>query len=154
MKHIAEVSAIKPMKIESLEQLQVLVDAPLECVFKLDGRPVSVTCRRVTQDVDEQVRALQRKAQPPYIKERNDYDNYNERYLFERDQNQKAARSLLVYTGCPTIAAKKPGLTNAADIHRFVKTILTETILELIALTIQAGGMELVERVNFTSTAA
>jgi len=154
MKHIADTSAIKPMKIDSLEQLQALVDAPLECVFKLDGKPVSVMCRRVTQDVDEQIRALQRKAQPPYIKERNDYDNYNERYLFERDQNQKTARSLLVYTGCPAISAKKPGLTNASDIHRFVKTILTETILELISLTIQAGGMELVERVNFTSTAA
>jgi len=51
------------------------------------------------------------------------------------------------------VAAKRPGLTNADEIHRFVKTLWSELILELVSATITAGGVGVVERANFTSAA-
>jgi hypothetical protein len=147
----------KTVTIESVDQLQTMVDAPVYCTFSLDGTTVRVPCKRVSQDLDEEVRRIRREAQPPFLKERGtsgDYDYTNAAYLAKRDRNEKVARAVLVYSGCPAIAAKKPGLRNAEEIYQFVKGVWTENILELIALTIQAGGMELVDRANFTSTSA
>jgi hypothetical protein len=154
MKKTAEKPQATTTTIESLDQLQALIDAPLWCEFRLDGQSVRVACKRVTQIVDEQVRELRRTAQPPYKAERKDYDYTDTNYLKARDQNEKTARSLVVYCGCPTVAQKNPGLTDPKAIHTFVRTVLTENIVELICLTIQAGGMELVDRANFTSTSA
>jgi hypothetical protein len=67
------------------------------------------------------------------VKERNDYDYLNQAYLARKDQNEKIARALIVYSGCPAVAAKKPGLTDKHEIHNFVRQLLPETILEIIA---------------------
>ena len=53
----------------------------------------------------------------------------------------------------PVVAQKKPGLMDRVAIHAFVQTIWTENIIEIVAMTIAAGGLEVVTRANFTSTA-
>jgi hypothetical protein len=100
------------------------------------------------------VRAIRRMAQPKWNEARKDYDFMDPAFLHLQDRNQKTARALIVYYGCPAIAAKKPGLSTPEQIYHFVSGLLAENVLELIAATIQAGGMELVERANFTSTGA
>lgn len=143
-----------PLVIESLDQLQAMVDAPLYADFTLDGRPIRIACKRLTPVLDEQVRAIRREAQPVYVPAQKDYDYTDKAYLAKRDANEKIARNLIVYCGCPAIAAKRPGLTDKKQIHDFVRDLLSEPILEIVALTIQAGGMGLADRVNFTSPAA
>jgi len=140
--------------IKSIDELQALVETPVTCTFKLSGHVVQLEVRRVTQDIDERVRILRKKAVPPYIKERNDYDYLNLAYLAARDKNEAMARSLIVYLCCPAVAAKKPGLMKEEDIHAFIKGILTENIVEIIAATASAGEMEVVPLANFISTAA
>jgi hypothetical protein len=140
-----------PLRVEHLDQLQSLVDKPVFCQFTLDAQEIELPCKRLTAEMDEEVRKLKRLAQPPFLKDRNDYDYTNAAYLKTRDENDRKARSLLVYWGCPAVAAKKPGLTNQEEIHKFVRSILAENILEMIALTVQAGGMEVTQRVNFIS---
>ena len=153
----AETETTKPTAIESLDQLQALVDAPVYALFALDNQPLKVPCRRADQALQEQVRALRRKAQPPRMKEAgpngDHYDYGNLAYQEAHERNTKIARALLVYSGCPMVSAKKPGLTDASQIHEFVKTILSENILEIIAGTVEIGGIGMVERVDFTSAA-
>jgi len=90
-----------------------LVEAPVWCRFRLDGQDIQVECRRVSQAVDEQVRELRRRAHPPYSKPTGTtpgyYDESNAAYLIARDKHDKIARSVLIYEGCPAVAASKPG---------------------------------------------
>jgi hypothetical protein len=144
-------AATKPLLVEHLDQLQALVDRPVMCRFALDQQEVELPCKRLTAEMDEVVRGLKRQAQPPFIKDRGDYDYTNQAYLKLREENERKARSLLVYWGCPAVAAKKPGLTNQEEIHKFVREILAENILEMISLTVQGGGLDVTQRVNFTS---
>lgn len=85
------------------------------------------------------------------------YDEFDPGYLEKRETAAKKVRSLVVYACCPSVAAAKPGLTAVDEIHAFVQTILTENILNLLALKAQEGGLnldvEVEERANFTSTA-
>jgi len=140
----------------NLGALQALVDAPVWCRFRLDGQDIQVECHRVSQAVDEQVRALRRLAQPPYTKPTGTtpgyYDESNAAYLIARDKNDKIARSVVIYAGCPAVSASKPGLVVAETIHDYVRGLLTDTVLDMLAMTIQAGGLELVDRANFTLT--
>jgi hypothetical protein len=140
--------------IESLDQLQQLVECPIYCEFKLDGKLIRLPCKRINQGLDEKVRAIRREAQPPYDERRKDYNYFDPAFLRLRDRNDKVARAMIVYAGCPAIAAKRPGLVDKEEIHLFVSTVLSENILDLIAATIQVGGMELVDRANFISTSA
>ena len=151
-----ESKSTEPIVIATLDQLQALVDAPVYCDFALDGQLIRVPCKRASQDVEEQIRSIEREAQPKFDPKRGpngDYDYSAPDYLAKRDKNAKVARALRVYTCCPAVAAQKPGLTDREQIYQYVKSILSENILELIALTTQGGGVGLVEKVNFTSPA-
>jgi hypothetical protein len=142
----------KPVLIKSFDQLQALVDKPLPCQFALDGELVELPCRRITQETQERVLAILRKAVPPMKKGPNpDYDHRAPSYLAECEHNEKVARAVIVYSGCPAIAAKKPGLVDDEAIYQFVRPLLSETILEIICLTIQKGGLDRVDRANFIS---
>jgi len=50
------------------------------------------------------------------------------------------------------LAVCKPGLVVAETIHDYVRGLLTDTVLDMLAMTIQAGGLELVDRAHFTLT--
>ena len=149
----------QPLTITSLDQLQALVDAPIECVFAIDDTIVRLPCRRMTQDLSEQVRQIRIEAQPPFDPKRGangDYDYSNPAYRLRHETNLKTARAVIVYAGCPLIAAKKPGLVDKQQIYQFIRGILSEMILELIAQRIENGGLGIVseaERANFTSAA-
>lgn len=149
-----DAGAPRVKEIGNFDELQAICDAPIYCEFKIDGQEIRLPCRRLSPAVDEQVRALRREATPPFVKERGEYNYFDAAFLKKKDEGEQLVRSLVIYAGCPSVAAKNPGLTNRDDIHRFVKNLLTENILELIKLTILAGGVELTERTNFTSTAA
>lgn len=153
----------KEISITSLKQLRDLSEKPITVRFALedeDGKQtIKLTCHRLGQAVREQVDALQREAQPKWSDKRKDYDLLDKTYLAERDLNNLKARSLMVYTGCPAVAAEKPGLTDVNQIYEFVRGLLADKILQVIALKIEGSGItlmqerEVAERANFTSTA-
>src|SRR5437879_4663574 len=124
----------KPIRIESVDQLQALIDSPLMCRFNLDQHKVEVPVTRMSQATGEAVRKLRRAAQPPFIKERADYDHLGAAYLEARDKNEKKARALIVYSHCPAVAEKKPGLTSEDEIYNFVRGLFSENVLEIISL--------------------
>jgi len=87
----------------------------------MDGQIYKVPCKRTNQTVEERILALRRRAQPPRMKDpgpNGDYYNHADpAYLDLQTKYDKMARALRVYTGCPVIAAKKPGLTNEEEIY-------------------------------------
>ncbi len=147
-----------PKPITSLAEFQKLVDSPCEAVFEIEtpaGMQLrSLAVRRISPALAEQARQMERKFQPPWKKEMNQYDQLDPKYLEAREGCAKKVRSLIVYSCCAHIAAAKPGLTAIDEIHAFVQTILAENILNLIALKAQEGGLNLdvavEERANFT----
>lgn len=144
-----------PEVITSLAAVLGMIEQPVPARFELDGRPVELAVRRALPAVMEKRRALLRSVQPPFVKERNDYDHLNPQYLRQRDDAILQARSLTVYLCCPELATLKPGLTEPAAIHAAIGALLPETILELIELTAIAGGLdvEVAKRSNFTLAA-
>jgi hypothetical protein len=139
--------------ITNLKDVLGLIEKTLPCRFKVDGREVELAVKRAMPALQEKRRELMRAVQPPYVKERNDYDALAPQYLARRDQAALQARSLTVYQCCPDVAAMKPGLLDAATIHLFVSGMgLPESILEMIELTALAGGLDLEvdKRANFT----
>jgi hypothetical protein len=147
--------------VTTLAELKAIAERPLVCKFMIDdgagvAREVNLAVRRVTPAIEEQRRAILRGPTPPYIKERSDYDHLNAAYRAARDQAEDVARSLVVYQCCPEVAAGNAGLTDPNAIHGYVKNLLLPTILEMIALTALAGGLnaEVKSRANFTSTPA
>ena len=144
----------KVVRIESLDQLKKLCDEPVLCRFFLDGNTIELPVKRLTAGIKEQVNDILRAPQPPFDKARGDYDYLNPAYLKSRDKAEREARAVIIYYGCDAISKQKPALPNKAEIYNFVQSLLPETVLEVIALTVQKGGVDLPERVNFTSTAA
>lgn len=139
--------------IGTADELTALIGTPVNCRFKLDSRIINVPVQRMSAATAEEVRKLRRQAQPPWNDARKDYDVMSQNYLATRDKNEKKARALIVYTHCPAVAAKKPGLTNQDEIFGFVQGLFAENVLEILSLTIQGGGLEvdLEERTNFIS---
>jgi hypothetical protein len=146
-------NAVTP--ITNLSEVLKIIETPVQAQFELDGRPVQIAVRRALPAVMEKRRALLRAPQPPYVKERNDYDQLNPQYLRQRDEAILQARSLTVYLCCPELAALKPGLTEPAQIHAAIGALLPETILELLELTAISGGLdvEVARRANFSLAA-
>jgi hypothetical protein len=149
-----KVKAVAP--ITTLAELKAAIDRPLTCTFEIDGREVSLLVKRINVMVDELRRSIVRAVTPPWVKERNDYDLLNQAYRRDRENAEDTARSVMVYHCCPEVADGSKGLTDPAAIHAYVKNLLPPMILELIALTALAGGMnaEVKARANFTSTPA
>ena len=145
-----------PAPITTLAELKAAIDRPLTCTFQIDEQQVSLTVKRITVAVDEQRRAIVRGVTPPWVKERNDYDMLNHVYRRDREAAEDMARSVIVYHCCPEVADGNKGLTDPNTIHTYVKNLLPPTILELIALTAVASGLnaEVKARANFTSTPA
>jgi hypothetical protein len=145
------------VKIASFDELAARIEKPIPCVLKLDGDLIQFDVRRQSPALAERVRKLRRSVTPPFKKERNppqgDYDPMDPGYLEKRDALELKVRALVVYTCCPIIAARKPGLTDEAEMRG---TVLSENMLDLIMLTAQAGGVNLDEevqrRANFIST--
>lgn len=154
MKKKTETETPAPLVIENIDQLQDLVAAPMIVPFSIDGKAIHLPIRRATPAMLETYRETVRKVQPPFKAERKDYDPLDPTYLANRDAAMKKARNYLVYSCCPAVSAKKPGLTSPDEISPFVQTILTENLLDLIAASAQAGGLNLdveVQRgANFT----
>jgi len=144
----------KPIRIESFDQLKKLCDEPVLCRFELDGKLIELPVKRLTAGIKEQVGDILRAPQPPFDKARGDYDYLNPNFLKARDKAEREARAVVIYYGCDAIAKQKPGLPNKNEIYNFVQSLLPETVLEIVALTIQKGGVDLPERVNFSSPAA
>jgi len=151
-KKMKQEKPVRTVKIASFEDLSARLDKTIPCVFKLDGELIEIPVKRVTPALAERVRKLRRSVLPPFKKERNppagDYDPMDPKYLADKDANEAKVRALIVYTCCPLIAAKKPGLTDEAEMLPFVQGVLSENILDLIMLTAQAGGMNLDEEVQ------
>ena len=137
--------------ITSLAEVLKIIESPVKAQFELDGQPVTLDVRRAMPAVMERRRALLRTPQPPWVKERNDYDQLNPTYMRQRDEAILQARSLTVYLCVPELAALKPGLTEPAQIHAAIGALLPETILELLELTAIGGGLdvEVARRANF-----
>ena len=146
------------LRIESLGQLKELLEKPVMCRFEVDGQEIELPCRRLNPKTQEAVQGILREAQPPFKRERGpngDYDYLDVKYLEKRDKNMKVARALVIYSGCPALAADRTGLTDAQQIYDFIQNgPLSETVLELISLTIQKGGIDVRERADFTSPPA
>jgi hypothetical protein len=142
--------------ITTLADLKAAIDRPLVCAFMVDEQEVNLTVKRITTVLDEQRRAILREVMPPWVKERNDYDLLNQSYRRDREAAEDRARSVIVYHCCVEVSEGNKGLTDAATIHAYVRNLLPPTILELIALTAVAGGLnaEVKARANFTSTPA
>lgn len=156
MKKKDETSEQRPVLIvENIDDLQAIVGAPMIVPFLIDNREVHLSVRRATPAMLETYREIVRKVQPPFNKERKDYDPLDAKYLSDRDAAMKKARNYLVYSCCPAVAAKKPGLTSPDEISAFVQSILTDNLHELIASMAQAGGLnldlEVQKGANFTS---
>lgn len=143
----------KVVRIGSLDELQGLIDEPMICSFELDGRTIEIPITRMSAATMETVRQLKRKVQPPYSQERKDYDFLNSAYLESKDVAERKARSVAIYKHCPIVAAKKPGLLKVDEIDGFVQGLFSENVLEMLSLKIQLGGIDVDERVNFTSMA-
>lgn len=168
----AGVTAIKPLRITSVTQLEEIIRKPIILPFGWSGQACEIELLPLTPSQSEQVdKVMLELALPPYKPvpgannrpmQRNgetvmDYD-YNDRgWQEKRAQLTKEQRSLRIYLGCPAIRAAKPGLTNRTEIHEFIfggekgGGLFTENILELISLNLQVGGLEAAERVNFTT---
>ena len=131
------------LTITSLDQLQALVNETVKCQFELDGVSINLPVNRISPAVAERERAITRSVQPPYKPERKDYDPLAPEYLAARDLATLKARAFIVYSCCPSVCAKKPGLMAVDDIFSFVQGLLTENLLNLIAMSARVGGMNL-----------
>jgi len=138
-----EVKKTAALTFKTLDELQALVDGKINCRFRLDGREANVPVSRISPAVAEKERQIKRAVQPPYKPDRKDYDPLDAKFLADRDLANLKARAFIVYSCCPLVSAKRPGLTSTDDIFAFVQGLLTENILNVIALTAQAGGLDL-----------
>jgi hypothetical protein len=139
--------------IAALAELQRICAEDIPCVFQIDGKTITLPVQRMNAHAEEVVRAIRREAQPKWNPQMKEYDHTEPGYLQRRDEAQMEARSYLVYTGCKLVAAGKPQLTNRKEIHVYVSGLLPATVLDVLASTIEIGGVSLIERANFTSTA-
>ncbi len=155
---------LKPLRIESFAQLTALFEAPVYCYFKIEGpegeQLIELPCLRLSEEMRDRVSVLLRKATPPLrtatgrgtTEAKFDYDD--KAYQAEAEKNEKIARAVILYWGCPALAAQSPGLVTDDEIYSFVRALKwPDTIKELIALTIQKGGVDRAERANFYSAA-
>ena len=140
--------------ITTLTALREAMSKPLTAEFTLDGTPVRLSVNRITSRVAEMHRAILRAPQPPYVKDRNAYDTFNQGYRQAMERAELESNSVVAYHCCPELASGQPGLTDPAAIHKYVSDQLPPHLVELLALTALAGGVstEVRTRANFTST--
>lgn len=144
----AEAKGQKVTKIKDFAELMMLVDEPILCHFQLDDKVIEIPVGRMSATTTEKVRSLRRAPRPPYRADIKDFDITDPKYREATDQAEKKARSLIIYSHCPMISKQKSGLTDIEQIHLFVNGLLSEHVLEIISLTIQAGGVQRVEKVE------
>ena len=142
---------LQSQKMGSLDELTTLIASPLKCVFRLDGSVLEIEVNRMTSAIAERSRALIRSVQPPWKKDRNDYDPLDADYLKKFAEAENKARCVVVYYCCPIVSAKK-ACASDEEIMAFVQATLPRHLQELISLTAQSGGLELMnanEAANF-----
>ena len=145
--------AVQPLRIESIAQLQAMVDAHVMCrvVLEPSTQMIEIPVQRMSTFTHERRRAWHRKARPPVSKlNPSGVDDNDPKFLEEHERNCRIARSVTVYAHCPLISGQKPGLNDDLKIHEFVNGLFSELILEAIYLKILGGGLQLEEQVNFT----
>ncbi len=147
------------IRIQNYAELAALVDEPVDCHFEIEGQSgpklVAVPCKRLSEDMRDHIAEILRQATPPVKRDRTGKEEYNREdpgYVAACEKNEKVARAVTIYWGCPAIAALKPGLVQDEEIYQFIRPLLSDTVKELIALTIQKGGLNLAQRANFYST--
>ena len=145
---------VKPVAIVSFDQLQAMLEAPVNCEFEIDGVLVALPVKRMSPGIAERKRALENSVQPPWDDKRKDFDPLNKKYIEDSSAAKRKARALVIYYCCPVIAAKKPGLASEDEIVKFIQECFTENILERLLFTADWGGVNgkrVAAAVNFTS---
>ena len=144
---------VPPKLMASLDELQALIASPLKCRFRLDGQVLEIDVQRMPSAIAERSRAILRSVQPPFKKERNDYDPLDADYLKRFAEAENKSRCIVVYFCCPIVSAKK-ACASDEEITAFVQGMLPRHLQELISLTAQSGGLQLIdanEAANFTA---
>lgn len=145
--------SVRPAKVMTkLDDLQSLLEAPMKCRFKIDNQILEIEVKRMPAALAERQRAILRAVQPPFKKERNDYDMTDPDYIKKKAAAEEKTRCLAVYYCCPIISAKKT-CSSDEEIVAFVAPLLTQYLQEMIAMRAEAGGLQLVnpnEVANFT----
>jgi hypothetical protein len=141
-------------RISSIEELTARCEAPLVARFTVDGNTLEVLCRRLTPAEEEKIASIGREIQPPLVKgrtpEEDRYDLANPVYQAKKSKAASMERALTIYEGCPIVKAGKPMLSDREAIWMYVQNLFSNTVLEILYLTIQQQGVKLAETVNFT----
>ena len=152
-----EKNKLEAKKLTTLSDLQLLVEKPMRCGFTIDGQTVEIEVKRLTPAVEDKVREILRRVQPPFKKDRGphgDFDPLDPEYLKKRDAAEDTARAVTVYYCCPMVAAGKqlagPGPTGEQEILNYVNSILPRNLQELIEMTAKSGGLRVEDVANFT----
>lgn len=141
-------------RIKSAAQLNAMIRQPFIIAFGIDGAAVELEVTRLTPAEESKLaEVMQEVAVPPYSDKLKDHDFQDAGWLAKREHLKRVVRSLRIYAGCAAVREDRPGMTNRDEIHAYVQGLWTEQILELINLSVQAGGLEVAERANFTSAA-
>lgn len=145
----------KPLRITSLSDLQLRIEAPLIVQFALDGQPIEIEARRLPPSHEQKIQALRRSVPLPPKKKAEQgieyYDREHPPYQEAVQRMELKIRALTLYEAVPCIAAGKPGLSTPDDILTYVSTLFTDDILEFLYLKIRGGGLSLEQQVSFTS---
>jgi len=153
MKKVENKKPVTVRKMASLDELTTLIESPLKCLFRLDGQVLEIDVKRMTSAIAERSRAIIRSVQPPWKKERNDYDPLDADYLKRFADAENKARCIVVYFCCPIVSAKK-ACAGDDEIVAHVQATLPRHLQELISLTAQSGGLQLMDKdeaANFTA---
>ncbi len=146
-----QVPDVKVLTVATVAELQAICDSPLYAEFKISGQIIKVPCKRLSAEIQAQVREIKR-VTPQWNPQRKAYDYEDPAFLRKVDEAEGIARSVTIYWGCPPVSAGKPGLQSHHEIHKYVNSLWAENVLQIVDLTIRGSGMEVVERTNFTST--
>jgi hypothetical protein len=145
------------VEISSFDELKKVMDEPFACSFQLSGQKVRLPLRRLTGAEMEQVFQVRNDVPPPPFRpgtaaDAGRYEYLDPKYLAAKEKANRQAQALMVYKGCPAIASGKTGLTGKEEIAAYVASALPQIILDTLEGTLGLGGLEVIERVNFTST--
>jgi hypothetical protein len=142
--------------VKTLDELLAITQKEFACVFKVDGHEVSISLRRLAPAEEEAAKQIIRQVEAPPVLDKQTgavigYNEQDPKYRTELEAALLSSRAFVIYHGCPEIKAKRPDLKSVKDITEYVQGILTDTILATLCATIQKGGFDLADRVNFSS---
>lgn len=148
-----------PTRIASWQQLDELCAAPITARFLLDGRLIELPLRRLSPAEQHRLdtvynftSARSSEVRPPLVAGASDkYNHEDADYVLKLEHLRRLARAMTIYAACPVLQAAGPVLTQREEIAVFVNSKLTDQLLDLLFVTISVGGLDLADRVSFTS---